>query len=363
MDEIAYAVSKGKHIFPILYRDCDIPYRLARVQYVDFRRNFQAGIDRLLEEMRIVGELKRGEETPKVAGSVTTEPIPPKREPELTQELIVEAEHEETETEKEGKPVKKVPTFAWAIGAALVIIILIFVMMIMNGNSPKVVDVKQTSNNIGLPALPTNTLEGISKPTDSIVSNTRSTESMGTPAGHTESAEPSPRPIDTTEAPPIPTKTFEPSPTLDPVSSLGLCTTNLPPCDYLVVPNDSFTLIATKMYGRDSMTPLLLNANRNADGYRPSLRPGDLVFIPDPAFLIEDLARAQYQPCGPNVFPCWYKAVSRDTYESIANTFYGSLNGVQAIQKANWDFDDSQSNPLIVPEIVQDLLLVLPVIR
>ncbi len=53
MDEIAYAVSKTKHVFPILYRDCDIPYRLARVQYVDFRGSYETGLERLLEEIRL----------------------------------------------------------------------------------------------------------------------------------------------------------------------------------------------------------------------------------------------------------------------------------------------------------------------
>ena len=54
-DEIAYALSKKKRVFPILYQDCDIPFRLARVQYVDFRQDYPAGLELLLEQMAIFG--------------------------------------------------------------------------------------------------------------------------------------------------------------------------------------------------------------------------------------------------------------------------------------------------------------------
>lgn len=37
LDEIGYALSKKKPIIPVLYRDCEVPYRLNRIQYVDFR--------------------------------------------------------------------------------------------------------------------------------------------------------------------------------------------------------------------------------------------------------------------------------------------------------------------------------------
>jgi hypothetical protein len=37
LDEVSYALQKKKRVLPILYRDCDVPLRLARLQYIDFR--------------------------------------------------------------------------------------------------------------------------------------------------------------------------------------------------------------------------------------------------------------------------------------------------------------------------------------
>jgi hypothetical protein len=40
LDEVAYAIQKKKRVVPILYRDCDVPLRLARLQYIDFRFDY-----------------------------------------------------------------------------------------------------------------------------------------------------------------------------------------------------------------------------------------------------------------------------------------------------------------------------------
>ena len=48
LDEIGYALSKKKAIIPVLYRDCEIPYRLNRIQYVDFRTAYDEPLKYLL---------------------------------------------------------------------------------------------------------------------------------------------------------------------------------------------------------------------------------------------------------------------------------------------------------------------------
>jgi len=48
MDEITFALKKDKQIIPLLYRDCDIPYRLERKQYIDFRQSYDTGLRQLL---------------------------------------------------------------------------------------------------------------------------------------------------------------------------------------------------------------------------------------------------------------------------------------------------------------------------
>jgi len=52
-DEIALALDQKKAIFPILYRKCDIPLRLLRLQYVDFREPYEDALKHLLAALSL----------------------------------------------------------------------------------------------------------------------------------------------------------------------------------------------------------------------------------------------------------------------------------------------------------------------
>ena len=49
MDEVSFALEEGKTVIPILYRDCGIPFRLRRVQYIDLRFEYSHGLAELLK--------------------------------------------------------------------------------------------------------------------------------------------------------------------------------------------------------------------------------------------------------------------------------------------------------------------------
>jgi hypothetical protein len=51
MDEVSYAMSQGKSIVPLMKENCAIPFRLARLQYIDFTRNYDAAFPRLLKAL------------------------------------------------------------------------------------------------------------------------------------------------------------------------------------------------------------------------------------------------------------------------------------------------------------------------
>jgi nucleoside-triphosphatase THEP1 len=51
MDEVSLALEDGKTVVPVLHRQCKIPFRLRRLQYVDLSLNYSAGLDRLLETL------------------------------------------------------------------------------------------------------------------------------------------------------------------------------------------------------------------------------------------------------------------------------------------------------------------------
>jgi len=51
LDEVSYALKNGKRVIPILKDDCKIPFRLDRIQYIDFRRNYQQALAALVRTL------------------------------------------------------------------------------------------------------------------------------------------------------------------------------------------------------------------------------------------------------------------------------------------------------------------------
>jgi hypothetical protein len=44
MDEVSFALEEKKTVIPVLYRDCKIPFRLRRLQYIDCRSDYERGL-------------------------------------------------------------------------------------------------------------------------------------------------------------------------------------------------------------------------------------------------------------------------------------------------------------------------------
>jgi len=55
LDELSFAISAKKRIIPVLYRDCQIPYRIARIQFIDLRTDYQNGFRNLVSEIKREG--------------------------------------------------------------------------------------------------------------------------------------------------------------------------------------------------------------------------------------------------------------------------------------------------------------------
>jgi len=51
MDEVSFALEEKKTVIPIIYKDCTVPFRLRRVQYVDFRQDYNRGLKELLKTL------------------------------------------------------------------------------------------------------------------------------------------------------------------------------------------------------------------------------------------------------------------------------------------------------------------------
>jgi formylglycine-generating enzyme required for sulfatase activity len=49
IDEVSFALEKKKIVIPVLYRECQIPFRLGRVQYINFTAEYERGLKELVE--------------------------------------------------------------------------------------------------------------------------------------------------------------------------------------------------------------------------------------------------------------------------------------------------------------------------
>jgi hypothetical protein len=47
MDEVSFALQNDKEVVPIMYHKCDIPFRLGRLNYIDFSSDYNAGFEQL----------------------------------------------------------------------------------------------------------------------------------------------------------------------------------------------------------------------------------------------------------------------------------------------------------------------------
>ena len=75
MDEVNYAISKNKHVIPLLLDDCDVPFRLARIQQIDFKSDHQKGIESIISTINALNASGQNTVvTPKIA---TPQPPPP----------------------------------------------------------------------------------------------------------------------------------------------------------------------------------------------------------------------------------------------------------------------------------------------
>ena len=57
LDEVYYALEQRKRVIPIIYHDSKTPFRLQRLQHVDFTKDYETGL------VNLIRELKRVEET------------------------------------------------------------------------------------------------------------------------------------------------------------------------------------------------------------------------------------------------------------------------------------------------------------
>ena len=98
MDEVSYALEQKKRVVPLLYRACDVPFRLRRVQFIDFTEDYDRGFRQLLRALSIGEPLQPQERDTRM------EPVTP--------EMIQPAEHDRRSSRR-----------TWRTGCAIAIVL------------------------------------------------------------------------------------------------------------------------------------------------------------------------------------------------------------------------------------------------
>jgi hypothetical protein len=76
MDEVSFALEEKKTVIPVIYRECAVPFRLRRVQHVDFRQDYARGLQELLKIL--APEQTAGQSSSAISdiGSLRQSPVP-----------------------------------------------------------------------------------------------------------------------------------------------------------------------------------------------------------------------------------------------------------------------------------------------
>ena len=90
MDEVSFALENGKRVIPVLLHECKLPFRLRRLQYVNFRGAYETGFNQLVQSLNLsVSENKRNnikEPGPGILQILETDKSNAKKKPSEEQE-------------------------------------------------------------------------------------------------------------------------------------------------------------------------------------------------------------------------------------------------------------------------------------
>ena len=82
MDEVSYALEEGKTVVPVLLEDCEIPFRLRRLQFADFTTSHKTGKETLSKALNLGEEVKS--KLVSETGTPAKEPVAAKPAPVAT---------------------------------------------------------------------------------------------------------------------------------------------------------------------------------------------------------------------------------------------------------------------------------------
>ena len=145
MDEVSYALGEGKRIIPVLCRDCEVPFRLRRIQHIDFTGDYEKGFNQLLSSLGIkqdkqttdeeTSEQQKAETDSDTTEKPLIEDIDRNKTAENTRAATEETQNVNGKTEPAGSPIiheaKKRNIFSRLVITFLVIVIILIIGQVL----------------------------------------------------------------------------------------------------------------------------------------------------------------------------------------------------------------------------------------
>ncbi len=106
MDEVSFALDQKKTLIPVLYRDCDIPFRIRRFQHIDFRTEYE----RMLQELKKCLHIGMAPQAPTAASADAAPSFSgPATDPTRSKPTVVEAHSQSEQARRFAAPVSQTP--------------------------------------------------------------------------------------------------------------------------------------------------------------------------------------------------------------------------------------------------------------
>lgn len=144
-DEIGYAIDSGKHILPVMIKQCDVPFRMRRFQYVDFTKDdYDERFTDIKALLSNTAQLPTATEAEKSSSPAKT-PVPKVAEPKKPQATATSSSR------------KLLP---WLLGGGAAVIVIIILVVSLSGGSetpaePAASSPAISNTNTSAPAEPT----------------------------------------------------------------------------------------------------------------------------------------------------------------------------------------------------------------
>ncbi|WP_299522517.1 toll/interleukin-1 receptor domain-containing protein [uncultured Lutibacter sp.] len=140
MDEVSYALEENKRVIPIKIEECDVPFRLRRIQHIDYHFDEAKGMEILFKALNLNAENSSTKIEPAIKKSAVELK---KKEVKTVKSPVIEKK--EIVDKKNELKFKKKGFLKYAIGAFIVIIALVY---FTTGNEPEKEIPEDTSKSI-----------------------------------------------------------------------------------------------------------------------------------------------------------------------------------------------------------------------